>query len=86
MSATVSILRLRYMKKIIVSDQPVEVRPKKTLERLQSRAEREQKVVQVTDDNSTLYVDGVLVFLYERWFSIYLCECNNLSNLHRHKG
>lgn len=76
--------RSDYMKKVfIVSDEPVEVRRKRTLERLRSKAEREQKVVQVTDDNSSLYVDGVLVFTMKDGL---VRECNSVSNLHRHKG
>jgi len=67
----------------IVSDEPVEVRRKRTLERLWSKAEREPKVVQVTDDNSSLYVDGVLVFTMKDGL---VCECNSLSNLYHHKS
>ena len=73
-----------YMKKaFIVSDEPVEVRRKRTLERLRSKAERERKVVQVTDDNSSLYVDGVLVFTMKDGV---VRECNTSSNLHRRNG
>ena len=45
-----------------MSYEPVEVRRIRSLERLRSKAKREQKIVQVTDDNSSLCVDGVLVF------------------------
>ena len=73
-----------YMKKVfIVSDEPVEVRRKRTLERLRSKAESERKVAQVSDDNSFLYVDSVLVFTMKDGF---VRECNTLSNLHRPNG
>ena len=39
--------------------------------------------MQVTDDNSSLYVDGVLVFTMKDGL---VRECNSVSNLHRHKG
>ena len=76
--------RSDYMKKVFIApDEPVEARRKKTLERLRSKAEREQKAVRVTDDNSSLYVDGVLLFTIKDGL---VRECNNLPNIHCHMG
>ena len=50
----------------IAPDEPVEVRRQKTLERLKYRAEREHKIVQVS--NGVLSIDGTAVFSIETGF------------------
>jgi hypothetical protein len=46
----------------IVPDEPLEIRRKHTLKRLQDKSTRDGKNVTMSDDNSALFIDGNLVF------------------------
>ena len=52
-----------YMSNVFINaDEPLEERRKKTLTPLANKAVRERKTVETSDNESVLYIDGVVIF------------------------
>jgi len=52
-----------YMHSVFIyTDEPLEERRKKTMKRFIKKAEREHKSAETSDDEATLFIDGVMVF------------------------